>query len=814
MTRQSKARLGATILLVLIMGSAVYVPLASKASAATASSGPRLGFWLQDSDVMKYPASTFFNAMFLTPPYPSSVEVMIFAIQQDEGNGYGCSASAHYVGSSISYWGQVAQMADAYPNIRLVFEIAFDPSNGGSGTYGLSCFDTVVQGLSQYPSVYGIGVEGEYTTLSAGMTEAEMQTAMSYVTGAGKLFINYYAPVPIPSGGYDITHTNFPMQGDQVGTLQDYDSQTVGLSSGYYDGFPFPSTFTCPIGPSAVATGALTNEPQGYNQCVVSTELSAAVNFSPASGRQFLELCPGFSSSGSFTGVSGQSTDQLCDNPTLRNWIWTDPNYQPHFVLSTSAAASSGTTSTTSPSTSTSSTATSTSTTSKTSSTTSPSTSSTTTTTTSSTLTSKTTTVSSSSTTSSTSSTSTSSSSTAPSYALATFVTCPAGTSYCGVANPVGSWNYQEGTEVVLSASAYGGYNFSSWSICTSSCLTEPGNPFVLTIEAGTTATAAFVSEAGNSSTTTSQTTTSASVSTSTTSTNSATSTTDSTSTASGQSTSESSASTSTVSTQPVFALSVVGGCPSTGSGSYAGGSTATVEFTGVCGRTAGSGLRVVSWSLDGLNNISVATNATTTISLVMNSPHVIVLYTVAQYPLILDYGAQASLLSVTPPTLPGDHYWYDSGTVVTFVGMVHLTGYTVVGWSVDGGATVPVSGVPSYTPTFVMTTAHTLSALLSPVNASCVQGDCVDGPTYSVTVQTNSSAPSGVWVDGSYYPGPVTFAWQGGTVHSITAVEGGRLGSTKTSFSTWAGISTSNSSTVVVDVDVNCPSLALNCNA
>ena len=299
------------------------------------SATQRLGFWLQEGDVMEhYTPSVFFNAMFLTPPYPSSMEMMVFAIQQAETNAQGCSTSSGYIGASLSYWDSVAQMANSYPNIRLIFEIAFDPSSGGSGTYGLGCFNAMVQALSQYHSVYGLGVEGEYTTASSGMTEAEMQSAMNYVTSAGKLFINYYAPVAIPPGGYDITHTNFPAQGDQVGTLLDEDPQTVGLSSGYYDSFPFPSNFTCPIGPDAVAKGALTNEPQGFNQCVISTELATAASFSPVSDRQFLELVPGFSSSGSFVGVSGQSTSQLWDNPILRNWIWTDPSYLGNFVLS------------------------------------------------------------------------------------------------------------------------------------------------------------------------------------------------------------------------------------------------------------------------------------------------------------------------------------------------------------------------------------------------------------------------------------------------------------------------------------------------
>jgi hypothetical protein len=291
----------------------------------------RLGFWLQEADIMDhYSASAFFNAMFLTPPYPSSIEMMVFGILQDQHGNRGCNTGSGYIGSSLSYWGQVAQLADSYRNIRLVFEIAF---NATSSTYGLGCFNSVAQGLAQYPSVYGIGVEGEYTR---GITEGQMQTAMNDVSSLGKQFINYFIrSIPIPSGGYQIYHTNFPMQGDQVGTLMNNNSktsQTVGISSGYYDSFPFPSNFTCPIGPGAVASGALTNEPQGYNQCVVSTELSTAVSL-PIAERQFVEFAPGFSSSGSFTGASGLSTDQLWDSPTLRNWIWTDPIYQDNFIF-------------------------------------------------------------------------------------------------------------------------------------------------------------------------------------------------------------------------------------------------------------------------------------------------------------------------------------------------------------------------------------------------------------------------------------------------------------------------------------------------
>jgi hypothetical protein len=320
------------LLLVVIGGVSVAF---STPAAATKNPTHSLGFWLQEGDVYdNYSPQAFFKAMFLTPPYPSSMEVMIFGILQDKKANVGCSTTAGYVGESASYWGQVAQMADSYPSIHLIFEIAFDASNGGAGTYGLRCFNALAQSLARYPSVYGIGIEGEYTSPASGLTQTEIKSAMADVTITGRVFANYFLHSTIPQGGFDILHTNFPAQGDQVKTLLRADLQTIGISSGYYGDFPFPATFACPIGSSAVATGAFTNEPQGWNQCVVSTELSNAISM-PASQRQFLEFCPGFSSSGRFTGVSGQSTNQLWDNPTLRNWIWTDPNYQGNFILST-----------------------------------------------------------------------------------------------------------------------------------------------------------------------------------------------------------------------------------------------------------------------------------------------------------------------------------------------------------------------------------------------------------------------------------------------------------------------------------------------
>ena len=307
----------------------------------------RLGFWVQEANIEEptwqggysvggnNPASLFFKTMFLTPPYPSSLEVISTSILLDEDTSLAPGQSGSYTASSLAFWGNLASLADAYPNIRLIFEIAF---NSGSNVYGISAFKLMADSLANYSSVYGIGVDGEHSNL----TSASLQSACASVLAVGKQCVNYYISqlnVVEPAGGYEVRLTNFPEQGGQVGELQLGGPTTVGLASGYYDHFPFPSNFTCPIGPDVVPPpdSPLTQEPQGWNQCVVSTELNATVSFSPTVERQFLELAVGFSDT-QFTGVSGQNTNQLWDSPVLRNWIWTSPVYQLDFLVSTEAS--------------------------------------------------------------------------------------------------------------------------------------------------------------------------------------------------------------------------------------------------------------------------------------------------------------------------------------------------------------------------------------------------------------------------------------------------------------------------------------------
>ena len=438
-------------------------------------------------------------------------------------------------------------------------------------------------------------------------------------------------------------------------------------------------------------------------------------------------------------GGTGQPSFQLWNWSTLQNWIYSDPTYTNNFILS----SSSPTTTTTTSSASTSVTSTPTTTTSTTSHSTS--------------TTSHSTTTSSSSTTSHSTSTTSHSTST------------------------------------------------------TSTSSTQTSTSRTSTSSSTTTSTS--TSHSTSSTSTTSTATTSATTTSTTTTTSSTTSTTDSTSTSSTTSSPSSSTTTSaTTSVNPIstttvtqtspqtYPLSVEGGCPSSGAGSYVSGTMATIVFSGVCDRNGGSGIRVTSWSLDGGPDVQIFSNGTLSIAIFMNQAHVVVFNTVSQYALSLDYGASASLVYVTPPTVPGDFYWYDAGTSVTFTGTVGLDGSNVVGYSLDGGAATPVTAGSEFTASFMVDSPQSLVVVLSSPSSQCSSQSCA--PTFSVTVQSSSAIPASFWVDGSYYSEPVTFSWAAGSVHNITAAAGGEKSFVRTEFSGWTGLADSPSNTVLLTVN------------
>ncbi len=127
----------------------------------------------------------------------------------------------------------------------------------------------------------------------------------------------------------------------------------------------------------------------------------------------------------------------------------------------------------------------------------------------------------------------------------------------------------------------------------------------------------------------------------------------------------------------------------------YNSSTQAAITAMGVYARSLGAGLRITGYEIDGGALQRVApTTGLVSVAVQMNQPHVLLFTTVTQYQVSLDPGASAALDSLTPPTVAGDNYWYDSGSNVTLVlngawGRGSSSGNRLVSYTVDGGTAV-----------------------------------------------------------------------------------------------------------------------------
>jgi len=637
-------RLAAVLpVLVILVSMSFFIQTFPTMATSPPASGRHFGFWISGNLIGKpfYPSPTVFaDALFLTPPYPSSAEFMMFGAYKDIQAGTSNPSNGQFTASDLNELDGIASVADSYPNIQINVMVALgDLSN----PLALQYFQFYVSNLASHPSIYSIGLEGEY---SSDVTVANEMPLMQAAQAAGKQYIDYYKTSGI---GTIIGHTNWP-DGDFEGLLGSFTGGSyVGISSGYDSDFPFLGVCPLPSNPD-------TNNPSscGWTQSEVGAELQYAVD-QPIASRQFVQFTAGADSSGSFTGVSGQTTTEMWDNPTLRNWIWTNPNYQGNFVLSTSAVTSSSST---------------------TSSTTRSTTSQSSTHTTRSTSTSDTTSVTSTST----------------------------------------------------------------------SSITITSTSFTSTMPSSTTTVTATSSEPTSST------------------------------------------------SQGPYSLEVVGGCNSTGSGLYSPGVVAAVQTLGVCNRLNGTGWRISDWTLDGGQPVTIDTSGVITIPVLMNSSHVLVFGNVTQYQLTLDYGASLALYSVTSPTVPGDIYWYDTGTQVSYSGYTSIGSEDFVAWRWDNGpASLTGNGSLFQTAPILMNTSHVLHVVLTNDQTNASVGSSM------VFIESNAATQAIFLVDGKSYSGDVSFSWPTNSVHTVSAESIQPTSSERMSFLSWSG--TLNSSSNAINV-------------
>jgi hypothetical protein len=153
----------------------------------------------------------------------------------------------------------------------------------------------------------------------------------------------------------------------------------------------------------------------------------------------------------------------------------------------------------------------------------------------------------------------------------------------------------------------------------------------------------------------------------------------------------------STVFTERYY-LTVSGGSGGAdGQGWYNTGSVATAFSLGVYGRVGGAGFRTDFYNVDGGSNIVVSTANSVQPTVTMSAPHTVNFGRVQQYQVSLDSGATTALISISPPTLTNDFYWYDTGSAVTLTlngawGRNAGIGTRLKSYSLNGGGNVQVA--------------------------------------------------------------------------------------------------------------------------
>lgn len=163
---------------------------------------------------------------------------------------------------------------------------------------------------------------------------------------------------------------------------------------------------------------------------------------------------------------------------------------------------------------------------------------------------------------------------------------------------------------------------------------------------------------------------------------------------------------------QTQYYLTVTGGSGAPdGQGWYNSGATGTATSEGAYSRSAGTGLRVSSYTVNGAKTI-VATSGEVSVPLTMDQPFTVAFNIVTQFSLTLNTPATSALLAISSPPIAGDNYWYDAGTKVNYTGAGVYdrssgVGSRTVNYWTDNGAPTDVLTTGNFTVSFTMSEPH-----------------------------------------------------------------------------------------------------------
>ncbi len=158
-------------------------------------------------------------------------------------------------------------------------------------------------------------------------------------------------------------------------------------------------------------------------------------------------------------------------------------------------------------------------------------------------------------------------------------------------------------------------------------------------------------------------------------------------------------------------------------------GTNTTLNTPGVWGRSQGTGYRVTSYTIDSKSPVTLSQPLSTlTLYISMEGPHTITFKSVTQFQVSLDAGASGGLSSITPPTIPGDNYWYDTGSPV----QIALNG----AWGRAGGTGHRLTSISATgQPTLHVNTTGTIQAYSNPLIQTPISITTTSATQYEVVL-------------------------------------------------------------------------------
>lgn len=272
----------------------------------------QLGFWIDERDIwsgsgLRWTPSEFYQNYFVKEPCPNA---MLWATGF-AGSGSGWEGAQ----TEITWLGELAQMMAQKGQKMIVLYFVNDTGpwdNQGTviNQTTLGNFDALLSELQKYPSaVVGIQLESEYVVDSSGSVVGNSGST----TGLYSAFSN------------EVHKYGFKAIANYTGKSQYFD-----LSLGY-SSFPYYNESIITSGQPSNSIGVGYGETGGsstdlWTQTVITSIIDQSF------GNPYVLI---YSEIGTYKQYAG--IDSLWNNPTLRSWIWDDPNYQANYQLSTNA---------------------------------------------------------------------------------------------------------------------------------------------------------------------------------------------------------------------------------------------------------------------------------------------------------------------------------------------------------------------------------------------------------------------------------------------------------------------------------------------